>query len=198
MGYGYKRVSSRQLMGIVDRLTVPTRASISWRHDYDAQGENLKFLKSHDPDIHPIRSCTPEQLDAIIGRLTRPTTASIAAVWNFDNQDANLAYLRRHDGRIELPYKTASPGAASTPSRRRCINVEDFVPTCRSLSAHRREASAARQHHVVSYGNELATDGRKTMTSSTLPQLLLQADGRPKPCRHLTKNAYQYMVNYDM
>ena len=193
MGYGYKRVSSRQLMGIVDRLTVPTRASISWRYDYDAQGENLKFLKRHDPDIHPVRSCTPEQLDEIIGRLTRPTTASIAAIWNFDNQDANLAYLKQHDRCIELPFRTASP----TASRRQCINVEDFVPPSRSLtsSGHRR-STPARRHRVVSYDND-DVSGKKTMTSSTLPDLM-HADRKQNKKRHLAQNAYQYMVNYDM
>ncbi|KAK2159242.1 hypothetical protein LSH36_156g12025 [Paralvinella palmiformis] len=108
MGYGYKRVTSRQLMTIVDRLTVPTRASISWRYDYDAQGENLKFLKSHDPDIHPARSCTPDQLDDIIERLVRPTTASTAAIWNFDNQDANLAYLKIHDSCLHPINRSSS------------------------------------------------------------------------------------------
>ena len=184
-------------MTIVDRLTVPTRASISWRYDYDAQGENLKFLKSHDPDIHPARSCTPDQLDDIIERLVRPTTASTAAIWNFDNQDANLAYLKIHDSCIELPFKTASPIA----SRRQCINVEDFVPSpsTRSVSSLSPSTSAGERHrrqrdrrHLVSYGNEAG--GRKTMTSSTLPHL---PPTGPKASR-VTPRAYQYMVNCDM
>ena len=132
MAYGYKRVSPTQLNTIVDRLSSPTRASISWRYDYDAQATHVSYLKERDPLVHPQKNVNPDQLGNIVDRLTRPTTASTAATWNFDNQDANLLYLRKVDRNIRLPLKTMSPSTdlsaltSRSSSRRSRISVDDL------------------------------------------------------------------------
>ena len=131
MAYGYKHVSPTQLCNIVERLTSPTQASISWRHDYDAQATHVSYLKLRDPLVHPQRNVNTDQLGHIVQRLTRPTTASTAATWDFDNQDANLLYLRKVDRNIRLPLKTMSPTTnmsswtSRSSSRRSRISVED-------------------------------------------------------------------------
>lgn len=111
MAYGYRQVSGRELSDIVRRLSQPTQASRSWTHAYDSQGENLRYLKTLDPRIHPQREVNVDDLEGIVRRLVRPTTASIAAVWNFDDQDANLAHLKRKDANIRLPYRVTSPNS---------------------------------------------------------------------------------------
>ena len=50
MAYGYKHVNETELDNIVSRLySARTRASVSWRHDYNAQDEHLKQCRIRDP-----------------------------------------------------------------------------------------------------------------------------------------------------
>ena len=170
--------------------STPTQSSISWRHDYDAQGENLKYLKAHDANIHPVRDVTPHQLGEIVVRLTRPTTASIAAVWNFDNQDANLAHLKENDSCIELPYKTATPSSSSSRGR---LSVEDFLPSSSRSPSPKRPLSNKSQR-MTSFNTEVR--GKKMMTSSTLPQIRVNGV-KAKKSKHMSQRAYQYMANYE-
>ena len=140
MAYGFKHVSHAELNIIVERLTTPTQASRSWRHDYDCEEENLRFLKQHDPHIHPQRSTSPAKMRTIVSRLTKPTVASVSQRWNYDCEDGNLMFLKKFDPNIRLPYRTVSRNEESKrPPTSLRICADDLAVFCdRSRPRSRR------------------------------------------------------------
>ena len=139
-------MNNNQLTQMVDRLTSPTRASMAWHHNYDAQETHVQYLRKRDPRFQPQRSVSPKALDTIVIRLTRPTTASTAACWNFDHQDANLAYLKKVDHCIQIPFRSKSVASAmeggasdstdgnTSSTAKSRISVND-LPTSRTANA---------------------------------------------------------------
>jgi hypothetical protein len=110
MSFRVRPTTNEELAMIVERLTSPTRASITRRFDFDVQAALLGHIRLSDPLAFQCRVVNSnEQLSRIVQRLVRPTTASIASSWDFDCQDANLLFLRRQDPKIRLPLKTMRP-----------------------------------------------------------------------------------------
>ena len=161
MAYGYKTVSSSQLNNIVERLTIPTQSSRSWRYDYNAQEENLRYLKKHDPLVHRSRSASPAKMGHIVNRLTKPTVASVTQRWNYDCEDGNLMFLKMFDKNIQLPYRTiASSRQHRSPAPGSRISVDDLTVFCDETRPHSRASSRASRASNSRASNSRASNSR--------------------------------------
>ena len=164
--YGYRHVPSSQIDRIVGRLTRPTRASQTWKHDYDAQQAHVEHLRLIDPFFHPKRTVTPQQLDPIIKRLRKSTRASTASTYNFDHQEANLMHLYAKDPKIKIGGSSRASSATGSGSNDSSLTGSENGESMLSLGKSRKSAG-----------------GRSVASSDTVSsqQLRLLVDRLTKP-----------------